>query len=422
MENKKHNIPSLKEMFDYISKRMLPGKRHSFEKKMQKDPFLEDALEGLSMLDEEKAEREIKKLNRRIINKEKSRTKLWITSIAAGIALIAITSITFIAIENTRKSLQEMQLSREEIPDILTSDSAAGYLSEEKTSTTAESTENEIQPAPKSDKKKPAEKAKQISEPVIADYEYEEITIDAEASLESEPEVIYSFEEQTLTDEDISMIIVQDDLDDLQDVQKIIRGRVVDSDNMEGIPGVSIVVKDKNIGAITDVNGYFEIEYDGDKDVELTAAFVGMRSVDFTPEDIYNDSVLVMENEHLALQEVVVVGYGTTKRSKTAAGENDTDKDHIAPVPEDGYKKYKRYLNKNAILPDTADVTTLTIELSFDVDEQGKATNFEIIESPSEEYSEKAIELIKNGPSWRPATVNDAVVVEKVILEILFRK
>lgn len=419
MEKKSNNIVSLKDIFNYIQKRLQPGKRHSLEKQMQKDPFLEDAVEGLSMLDEEMAEKDIKELNKRIQGREKSSKKLWITGIAASIALIAITTITFIAIDNTRKSIEEMQLSREEIPDVLTDDSVPGYLSEEETSKESETTTKE-KTAGKAQKpvvEKNVEATKQKSESVIDDFEFEEIIVDAEVA--PEPEVSRFSSEQTEADEDISLIIVQEDS---QDSKNIIRGRVVDADNLEGLPGASIVVKGKNIGTITDIDGYFEIEYEGEQDVELTAAFVGMRSINFTAEDIHDDSVLVMENEHLALEEVAVVGYGTKKRSKAGTDTDVTEFDFIAAEPANGYRKYKRYLKKNAVLPDTASVSKLTVYLSFDVNKQGNTENFEIIKSPSDYYSQKAKELIINGPSWKPATANDAVVVDRVTLEIQFSK
>jgi len=43
--------------------------------------------------------------------------------------------------------------------------------------------------------------------------------------------------------------------DDFPDQQITIRGKVIDSETLAGLPGVNVVVKGTTLGAITDMNG-----------------------------------------------------------------------------------------------------------------------------------------------------------------------
>ena len=90
-----------------------------------------------------------------------------------------------------------------------------------------------------------------------------------------------------------------------------IRGKVADESGV-GLPGVSIVIKGTQLGTITDVEGNFQIDV-SENDPVLVFSFVGYvtQEVKLGSETALN-IVLVVDNK--ALQEVVVVGYGTQKK------------------------------------------------------------------------------------------------------------
>ena len=93
-----------------------------------------------------------------------------------------------------------------------------------------------------------------------------------------------------------------------------IKGIVVDS-NGEPIIGASITVEDKSTtGAITDIEGRFELTVPSGS--HIIASYIG-----FTTEKIFvgksNGTLrIVLHEEMTALDEVVVVGYGTMKRKE----------------------------------------------------------------------------------------------------------
>jgi TonB-linked SusC/RagA family outer membrane protein len=91
-----------------------------------------------------------------------------------------------------------------------------------------------------------------------------------------------------------------------------ITGTVVDDTNAP-LPGVSVKLKDTNIGTVTDVNGKFVIDLPA-ADGTLVFSFIG-----FTPKEVPLNGQTTGINVQLmpaqnSLNEVVVVGYGTQKR------------------------------------------------------------------------------------------------------------
>ncbi len=93
---------------------------------------------------------------------------------------------------------------------------------------------------------------------------------------------------------------------------RTITGQVTDADNGETLIGVNIVVKGTSRGTVTDFDGNFSIEAD-DTDV-LVFSYTGYtdREVSVGNQTIIN---LSMSTDVAQLDEVVVIGYGSQKKS-----------------------------------------------------------------------------------------------------------
>ncbi len=83
------------------------------------------------------------------------------------------------------------------------------------------------------------------------------------------------------------------------------------SDNEEPIVGASVVIKGTSIGAMTDINGKFNLSLPPTGDV-LIVSFVGYTSKEVA---ISSNNLNVSLQESGNLQELVVVGYGTKRKS-----------------------------------------------------------------------------------------------------------
>ena len=98
--------------------------------------------------------------------------------------------------------------------------------------------------------------------------------------------------------------------------QTVLTGRIVDAANGEPLIGAQVLVKSKNVGVVTDLEGNFHIETKESLPFTLSVDYIGYRSQEI---DVYDDSesieIELTENVN-TLGEVVIVGYGTQKRTQ----------------------------------------------------------------------------------------------------------
>ena len=87
---------------------------------------------------------------------------------------------------------------------------------------------------------------------------------------------------------------------------------VVKDANGEPIIGANITVKGQSIGTITDIDGQFTL--DAPEDATLQISYIGYTAQDINIGKKKNFNVILKEDTKV-LDEVVVVGYGTQKRS-----------------------------------------------------------------------------------------------------------
>ena len=106
-----------------------------------------------------------------------------------------------------------------------------------------------------------------------------------------------------------------------------ITGKVTTSEDHEGLPGVNVIVKGTAQGTVTDINGDYKIE------VPSPESILVYSSVGFQKEEIVvgNKSVIDMtlSPDIKALQEIVVIGYGTQKKSDLTGSVSSMNSDAV---------------------------------------------------------------------------------------------
>lgn len=112
--------------------------------------------------------------------------------------------------------------------------------------------------------------------------------------------------------------------------QKII-GKITDASTGEGLPGVSVIIVGTTTGASTDINGNYQLEVPNASS-KLSFSFIG-----------YTTQVIEVGNKsqidvHLSaetqkLEEVVVVGYGTQKKSDVTGATVRVDEKALREIP-----------------------------------------------------------------------------------------
>jgi TonB-linked SusC/RagA family outer membrane protein len=109
-----------------------------------------------------------------------------------------------------------------------------------------------------------------------------------------------------------------------------VTGRVTDAADGSTLPGVSVVVKGTTQGTVTDINGRYEVTTA--PNAVLVFSFIGM-----TPQEVPVDGKSVinvsLESETALLEEVIVVAYGTARRSSFTGSASQVTSEKIESRP-----------------------------------------------------------------------------------------
>jgi TonB-linked SusC/RagA family outer membrane protein len=97
------------------------------------------------------------------------------------------------------------------------------------------------------------------------------------------------------------------------------------------LPGVNVVVKGTTIGAITDLDGKYTLNVT-DQNAVLVASFIGYVATEI-PVAGKTTINITLKSEALALQEVVVVGYGVQKKVNVIGSITTLSSDEITAAP-----------------------------------------------------------------------------------------
>lgn len=111
-----------------------------------------------------------------------------------------------------------------------------------------------------------------------------------------------------------------------------ISGKISDRSTGESLPGVNILVKDTGIGTVSDVEGSYEITVPENASV-LIFSFVGYE----TQEVLIGNQQTIqvsMNPEQSDLEEVVVIGYGTRKKSSVTSAISQLENTNLDQLPE----------------------------------------------------------------------------------------
>lgn len=98
----------------------------------------------------------------------------------------------------------------------------------------------------------------------------------------------------------------------------LITGTVTSQEDGKSIPGVNVTVKGTTVGAITDMEGKYQIQVNGTENV-LSFSFIGMKSQEVQVKG-NNQINVALVSDLMNLDEVVVVGYGSAKKVGTVVG------------------------------------------------------------------------------------------------------
>ncbi|WP_224994786.1 TonB-dependent receptor [Cesiribacter sp. SM1] len=111
---------------------------------------------------------------------------------------------------------------------------------------------------------------------------------------------------------------------------KKVTGVVTDKVNGGSLPGVSVTIQNSSLGTVTDINGQYSIEAAPD-DV-LIFSFIGYEKSSVKVGNSTQIDIALQEDIE-SLEEVVVVGYGTTKKSDVSGSVSSVEAEKLTAFP-----------------------------------------------------------------------------------------
>ena len=129
------------------------------------------------------------------------------------------------------------------------------------------------------------------------------------------------------------MLFQADQSVNISQQQKSVSGKVTDSSGSP-FPGVSVVSKGSTLGTITDGDGKYSLS-NVPENTTLQFSFVGMKTQEIAVGNKNNINV-VLEEETIGLEEVIAVGYGTTKKSDLTGSVASVKSDQLVTFPASG--------------------------------------------------------------------------------------
>lgn len=195
---------------------------------------------------------------------------------------------------------------------------------------------------------------------------------------------------------------------------RILSGQVIDAMNGQKLPGVTIQVQGTDKAAVTDTAGYFALKVEPNKKLNLDFSYIGYERTNVAVAGNQNHLNVSLPQNSQALSSVVVAGYGTVRKKKNAPA-----------APYYGDSAYKKYLESIKTVPVKGLKEKLSgeVTVSFTVMPDGTLKNIKAHQPFHEEAGKAAVENIKGGPQWFPAsngkksTVHLQVPVELVPAE-----
>ena len=110
-----------------------------------------------------------------------------------------------------------------------------------------------------------------------------------------------------------------------------VTGKVTSSEDNEGLPGVNVIIKGTSQGTVTDVNGDYSVGVPGEESILVFS------SVGFTIQEVAvgNRTTidLVLSPDVTALEEIVVIGYGTTRKKDLTGSVSSVSGDELSNIP-----------------------------------------------------------------------------------------
>lgn len=172
----------------------------------------------------------------------------------------------------------------------------------------------------------------------------------------------------------------------------IINGRVYTKTDGQPLPGAIVKVPGSAKAATTNKEGEFTLPVDSNtKSLSVTYLGYASQQVKVQPNQAVN---VGLEEDKQVLNEVVVVN----PSNRTAVSLVNNKSKNASPVG--GWDRFDDYLRANHKFYKAGSNPIKSITLSFEIKKDGQAKNIKIVSGLSKAENEEAIRLVNDGPNW----------------------
>ena len=458
------------EYLKYLKGELSREERHSFERDLEADPFEMEAMEGMEKQTALEVEEDLLSMHATLQKRIRRRRRRTFYSIAATVASMLIVGTVFINIYNINpKSAEESILKDEtflheetavqsETP-VQEGKSADRIILEEVDDMEQEVPEEEVVPAqipvqvdapvPEQtpDQQKGLARNETPGQEEIVVHQEKALRVANVVSDEAEvvSEAVLIEETQRMREEAEAPVSEADKLVVMEAEPKRsqkkgraqvaparastsrVGGIVVSSEDMEPLPGASIMVKGSDSGMVADMDGRFTIVADQQVLTTVIASYVGMETGEYQLAGGTENQV-VMQPDMATLNEVVVIGYDANKEAYATGAVQKVKLDieefkYSGAEPEGGLEAFKMYIEEQIRFPagDTMSKREVVV-LKFNVALDGSISHILTLRSPGDSFTEEAIRLLNEGPSWNPAQNESGATEDVVRMRIVFKR
>ncbi len=397
------------------------------EQLAKEDPFLAEALEGYRRRPEGRHAERVEQLRARLRERRRERRGIlfYLPRVAAAVVALALVGGGFwyvnqggladtsaLALEEQDTVEERMEKAAPE-PTVADAPSPAAESAElqppsERQNTSGAAGEPESKPLPKRQKKTeeqerpappPPTEPLQIAqaEPLPAPAQARELppAADESAAYEFDKKEKMAAEEALMEDAAgrarIAAPSAAAGAHPAGPSMRRVSGAVLD-ENGDPLIGVNVLLEGTNLGAVTGLDGQFQLEWPDSLSGGLIFTYVGLTSLQVDPGD--KDTLeVVMDEAAPLLEEVVVTGLNVPRQEPPL------------PRPEKGFPHLRQYVRDSLQYPEAARREGIEgrVKLRFQIRPDGSLYDFRVEKGLNEECNEEAIRLLKEGPKWEGA-------------------
>jgi len=472
---RKYRTPN--EYLKYLKGELSHEERYTFERDLEADPFEKEAMEGMEQVPARELEEDLLSLHADMHKRLKRRKRRTFYYAAASVASLLIVGTIFLNIYNINPKSAREAIPKDEtfLHEDVTEQADVPVQEEKARDRSIMEEADDMEQEPSKEEALPARVPVQAETPVPeqaetpAPEEARVIELVQEPLETPDQDEIISQEEEALgamemiSDEVVGQVqapvqeaeapVPVSKADELVVMEaqprrsqkkgstqkartqeapssystKRVSGIVVSSEDMEPLPGASLRIKGSDSGMVADMDGRFSLVADQQAQTTVIASYIGMETEEYQLAGGTENRV-VMQPDMTALDEVVMIG-SEADESVYATGAVQTidfdkeDNKYSGAEPEGGLEAYRMYIEEQIRFPagDTISKREVVV-LKFNVESDGSISRINTLRSPGDSFTEEAIRLINDGPSWNPAKNENGPIEDVVRMRIVFKK